>query len=133
MEGKPRILIVDDEAAARGLLRRVNSHFGFETIEAKDGEEGWELYIEDKPDLTISDIYMPKMNGLQLLSKIKKDNENAKVILITGYSHFRLLLQNNPQIRPDGFLEKPFDIEDLGQVMKKFLHDMNPEPKSLGE
>ncbi|MFH1011503.1 MAG: response regulator [bacterium] len=122
-------MVVDDEPSARGLLRRVNSHFGFETIEARDGEEGWELYVQDKPDLTISDIYMPKMNGLQLLSKIKKDDENAKVILITGFSHFRLLLQTNSHLRPDGFLEKPFDIEDLGRVMKKFLNDMNPTPK----
>ncbi len=117
MGKKFKILVVDDEAVTRILLRRVNNHFGFETVEAEDGEEGWKLFKETDPDLVISDIYMPNMNGIQLLSNIKKCNKNFKVILITGYSNFHGML-DMCLYPPDGFLEKPFKIEDLGRLMK---------------
>jgi len=125
VEGRPRVLVVDDEPAVRELLRRVNNYFGFETTEAENGEDGWILYQEIKPTLTISDIYMPKMNGMQLLSSIKKSDKTAKVILMTGYVRFRAMLETCTY-PPDGFLQKPFDIEEVGHMMQAFL----AEPKS---
>jgi YesN/AraC family two-component response regulator len=122
VEGKPRVLVVDDEPANRELLRRVNNYFAFETVEAEDGEDGWALYQKVKPALTISDIYMPKMNGVQLLASIKKHDKTAKVILITGYARFRAMLETCPY-QPDGFLQKPFDIEKLGRLMRALLSE----------
>ena len=112
-----KILVVDDEAISRTLLRRVNDHFKFETIEAEDGEEGWKLFQETEPDLVISDIYMPKMNGIQLLANIKRYDSDSKVILITGFPNFRSMVATSPYL-PDGFLEKPFKIEELGRLMR---------------
>ncbi|MFH1011502.1 MAG: response regulator [bacterium] len=132
VEGKPKVLIVDDEPGTREILRRVNNYFGYQTIEAENGEEGWALYQESKPNLTISDIYMPKLNGLQLLSNIKKQDEAAKVILITGYSHYRTLMQTS-RYGADGYLEKPFDIEELARVMSALTNDPTPEQGSSDE
>ena len=86
----------------------------------KTEKDGWALYQKVKPALTISDIYMPKMNGVQLLASIKKHDKTAKVILITGYARFRAMLETCPY-QPDGFLQKPFDIEELGRMMQAFL------------
>jgi YesN/AraC family two-component response regulator len=120
MEQRAKILVVDDERASRELLGRVSEHFGFEAVKAEDGEEGWALYQKTQPDLTISDIYMPKMNGLQLLASIKKRDEMAKVILITGYFRFRAMIETCSFL-PDGFLQKPFDIEELGRLICSLL------------
>ena len=117
MEPKFKVLVVDDEATARNLLHRVNDYFGFETLEAEDGQEGWELFRSEEPDIVISDIYMPNMNGIQLLSNIKRYDSTAKVILITGFPNFRSMVKTCPYC-PDGFLEKPFKIEELGRLMR---------------
>jgi YesN/AraC family two-component response regulator len=129
MDKKPEVLIVDDEATARLLLRRVNNYFGFETVEAENGEDGWALYQKVKPDLTVSDIYMPKTNGLQLLACIKKHDKTAKVILITGYARFQAMLETCAY-PPDGFLEKPFDIEELGRMMQALLSESELEQEA---
>lgn len=117
METNLKILVVDDEAIARNLLHRVNDYFGFETVEAEDGEEGWALFQDIEPDIVISDIYMPNMNGIQLLSSIKRYDSTSKVILITGFPNFRRMVKTCPYC-PDGFLEKPFKIEELGRLMR---------------
>jgi CheY-like chemotaxis protein len=116
MGGKLRVLVVDDDKVTRELLRRVNDYFGLETLEAKDGVEGWRVYQQTKPDLIVSDIHMPRMNGVQLLSTVKKHNAGAKVILITGYPTYLETLRSSAH-PPDGFLEKPFGIEDLRRLM----------------
>ena len=117
MGAKLKILVVDDEAISRNLLHRVNDYFGFETFEAEDGQEGWELFKDTEPDIVISDIYMPNMNGIQLLSSIKRYDSASKVILITGFPNFRSMVKTSPY-PPDGFLEKPFKIEELGLLMR---------------
>jgi CheY-like chemotaxis protein len=116
MGGRLRVLIVDDDEVTRQLLRRVNDYYGIETLEAKDGDEGWRVYQQAHPDLIVSDIHMPRMNGLQLLSIVKKHNVGAKVILITGYPTYLETLKSIAD-PPDGFLEKPFAIEDLRRLM----------------
>jgi two-component system response regulator MprA len=132
MEQRAKVLVVDDERASRELLGRISEHFGFEAVKAEDGEEGWALYQKTQPDLTISDIYMPKMNGLQLLASIKKRDEMAKVILITGYFRFRAMLETCSYL-PDGFLQKPFDIEELGRLMCSLLGEPQSEQQAQDE
>lgn len=129
MEEKPKVLLVDDEASIRELLRRVNNYFGFETIEASDGEEGWTVYMEIEPDLVVSDICMPKMNGVQLLANIRRYDEHAKVILITGHCYYRNLAKTWPY-PPNGFLEKPFEIGELGRMMQELIGDTSSEHES---
>ncbi|MBM3324932.1 MAG: response regulator [Calditrichaeota bacterium] len=72
------------------------------------------------------------MNGLQLLSNIKKQDEAAKVILITGYSHYRSLMQSS-RYAADGYLEKPFDVEELARLMSSLANDPTSEPDSSDE
>jgi YesN/AraC family two-component response regulator len=119
---KKTILIVDDEKIIRDMIRKVNDFYGVETLEAEDGEVGWSVFQEHSPDLTISDIYMPNMNGLMLLRNIRRKNPYAKVILITGYGHYKQLLDDQKS-RPDGFFEKPFSVADLSKKIEKLLKE----------
>jgi len=119
---KLKVLIVDDSPATRGLLQETIRHLGFETIEAENGEEGWIRYQQDKPDLTISDIYMPRMNGVQLLSNMRRHDKTAKIILITGYSRYRAMLETCAHA-PNGFLQKPFGIKELARAIDAVTSD----------
>jgi len=91
--GKPKVLIVDDEEVLRNILSRFINKAGYETLEAKDGKEAIELYKISKPFIVISDIMMPKMDGLTLLNELKKIDKNAMVALMTGYGNEDILLE----------------------------------------
>ncbi|MDK9699542.1 MAG: response regulator [bacterium] len=112
MPRRLRVLIVDDEVEIVRLLSEIISTVGWEAVGARDGLDAYELFKREKFDLIITDIYMPRMNGLELLAKVKKDKVEMPVMLITGYSHFKQLLQSL-RYKPDGFLQKPFDVSEL--------------------
>lgn len=80
------ILVVDDNEGMRQLLSIFLQGVNYNVIEAKDGLEGWELAIEQKPDLILSDIDMPRLNGYELLEKLHLDPDSARipVIILSG-------------------------------------------------
>ncbi len=86
-DGKPVILLVDDDDNLREIVKAKLESAGFSVVEAKDGQEGVEETKKFKPDLILMDVQMPKMNGIEALSKIKADSEvaNTKVLFLTNY------------------------------------------------
>lgn len=109
---KKLILIVDDEPEMRNVLRQAFEFAGFDVADAVDGEDGLTQFKDKSPALVVTDIYMPKMNGLHLLRNIRRLDFRAKVILITGYAHYRQLTFD-ANSRPDGYFEKPFSLANL--------------------
>ena len=78
------ILIVDDVASIRTFIRIILEDANYNVCEASDGEEGIEVYKNsDNIDLIITDIYMPKKSGLELVVELKKYNENLKIIVLS--------------------------------------------------
>ena len=119
--GKISVLLVDDEDNIIDILERFMDTIGVSHMSANDGEEAYSMFLEHKPDMIISDIYMPRMNGLILLKKIKKiSEEDCPVILITGFDHYRQLLDTE-NFKPEGFLQKPIDLRQLLNLMLKFF------------
>ena len=110
--GKVRILVVDDQEALRSLLSRLLVREGFEPIEAGDGEEAVRLFKSESPLVVVSDIMMPRMDGLALLHEIKRIDRNATVILMTGQGNEDVLLD---ALRggATNFFKKPFNIREL--------------------
>jgi DNA-binding response OmpR family regulator len=83
------ILIVEDDTNLRGILRDSLAEEGYDVSEAKDGEEGLALALSKKPDIILLDIVLPAMDGLAVLTQIRKDEawgKNAKVIMLTNLS-----------------------------------------------
>ena len=111
------ILIVDDDATLRRVLCAAINWFGFATLEAEDGEQALDIYLRERPCLVITDIYMPKMNGIHLLRALRRNDPNSKVVLITGGTNYRQLTQDRDS-RPDGFLAKPFTVTDLMEMVR---------------
>ncbi len=125
---KSSILIVDDEKDLLDLYRQSLEMFGVNVLCASDGQIAWEIYEEKKDiiKLVITDIFMPQMNGVELLDKIKTSNSEIPVILITGYGHLKTLVEESSFV-PDGYLEKPFSLPALFKVVSNFhpsVHDM---------
>jgi DNA-binding NtrC family response regulator len=109
---KHKCLLVDDDHTMLELLSTFMEHLGYETVIAHDGDEGLTAYRECKPDLVVSDIHMPNRNGLALLADIREINPLTPVILITGFLHFKAVM-NMDAVKPDLYIEKPFTLEQL--------------------
>lgn len=85
--GMVRALVVDDEASIRSLLARFLSRRGFDVDTAADGEEALEMITADPPDILVMDLYMPKVNGHEVLKKIRDNQLDVGVICtISGYA-----------------------------------------------
>ena len=89
-----RVMIVDDEPLVRqGIIRSVNwDNHGVEQIEeANDGLQALEKYRKTKVDILITDIKMPRMNGLELIRALREENAHPIIIVLSGYSDFEYL------------------------------------------
>ena len=117
---KKKVLVVDDDEVIRNLLINFLKFSGYDGMGAPDGQKALEIILSDAPELVISDIHMPLMNGFQLLSAIKRINPGMPVVFITGFAHFRRFFADKTA-RADGFLEKPFSLEALDTLVKKFV------------
>jgi DNA-binding NtrC family response regulator len=117
---KKKVLVVDDDEVIRDLLINFLKFSGFEGAGAPNGQKALELVLADPPDMIISDIHMPLMNGFQLLRAVKRINPDLPVVFITGFAHFRRFFADKTA-RADGFLEKPFSLEAIDNLVKKFL------------
>ena len=82
-----RILVIDDDAPFRGMLRQVLGREGYEVMEASNGKEGMALFRAEPTDLVISDILMPEQEGLQTIKELRRDFPEVKIIAISGGGH----------------------------------------------
>jgi len=121
---KLTVLVIDDDPVILELLRVNFEIEGFEVICARDGEEGMQRAREARPDVVISDIMMPRRDGLQLLSDLKADpvTQHLPVILLSAKAQ-RSEVQHGLDLGADDYITKPFDplelIDRLNAVMGK--------------
>lgn len=114
------ILIVDDEPTVRTAIASYLKTFNFSVIEAQDGEEARELLTKEKLDLVITDVNMPRFDGIQLLSHVRTHNPQAEVIVITGYGTIEMAVE----VMKRGafiFLQKPIKLPELKDQVQKAL------------
>jgi DNA-binding NtrC family response regulator len=123
----PRILVVDDDDRIRSLLVDTLSALGYNSLGAKNGEEALSLLLTEKLDLVITDIRMPKVNGLTLLKNIKNQNPLMPVLIITGYN-LAFAKERALESGADGFLAKPFRIGKIEELIQKALGIKTPVP-----
>lgn len=104
-----KILIVDDSRTSRKILRVILEKAGHEIVgEAKDGQEGYDKYVELNPDITTMDITMPVMDGIESLRLIRDNYPDANVIMITAAGQKTKLVEAIKYGAVD-FISKPFD------------------------
>ncbi len=111
-----KVLVVDDEKGIRFLLEEVLLHRGFEVSLARDGQESLEKLEENHFDLVITDINMPRVDGVSMLKRMRKTGREEKIIIMTGNpSDQRLLDEDMPQVVTR--LSKPFGMETFLNVV----------------
>ena len=117
MDNKYNILIVDDSKMARMTLTKTVVALGYNVIaEAIDGLDGCKKYQEHKPDLIITDIEMPNMNGIEMIETIKKLNPNVQSIAVSSVMNKQL----TQRILASGvkhFIVKPVKEETLKDIL----------------
>jgi len=117
-----RILVVDDEMAMRDLLRIVLEKEGHEVLTAGDGTAGLELGTSRNPDLVISDIKMPGLDGVSLLAGLREHGLTIPVIMVTAYADSGSAIQAMKQGAFD-YLTKPFKVDEIKLVIRRALEE----------
>jgi len=115
-----KILVVDDDQGMREFLEILLVREGYEVTSASGGKEALDLCKKHKFDIAITDLMMPKINGIDVLKSIKEVSPKTLVILITGYASGETAIAAMQEGAYD-YLEKNFDLEDLKAVIKDAL------------
>ncbi len=115
-----KILVADDEAGIRMLLGDALTSVGFKVTLVKDGQESLDQMQEDRFDLLITDIKMPRLDGIELLRRMKSAGRKEKVIVMTGYAEEKTITGADiPPVYTQ--LQKPFMIHNLLDVVNSAL------------
>lgn len=112
------LLFVEDDEESRVQLTQLFSIFFKEITTAIDGQDGWKKYQDGTYDVVVTDINMPRMNGIKLSEKIKKHNSEQKIIIISAYDTSEYLVPAI-QLGVDGFIMKPVEREQMMDVFQK--------------
>ncbi|MCL2740548.1 MAG: response regulator [Oscillospiraceae bacterium] len=116
-----KILIVDDAAFMRMLIKGILTNGGYEVVgEAENGLKAVESYKALNPDLVIMDITMPEMNGIDAVKEIKKANPDAKVIMCSAMGQQAMVIEAI-QAGARDFIVKPFQNERVIEAVKKVI------------
>ncbi|HUK28954.1 MAG TPA: response regulator [Candidatus Acidoferrales bacterium] len=116
-----KILIVDDDAPIRELVRMVLSDAGYSVVLASDGVEGVEMFQKENPDLVLLDILMPRRNGIDACKKMRESNAKHTPILMFTVSSNDENRRSAYEAGCNGYITKPFDAEELVKEIEKHL------------
>lgn len=115
-----KVLIIDDEKDIRESLSSILKDEGFEVSKATDGKEGLALFEREKPVIVLLDVWMPEMDGLQVLKAMKEKDKEAVIIVISGHGTISTAVEAVKMGAYD-FLEKPLSIEKVLEVISRGL------------
>jgi len=117
---KARVLVVDDEPAQREMLKNILNVEGYETFTAADGDDALKILENVKALIILSDLKMPRMDGLQLLSAVRGKYPDTIFIIMTAHpSHETRTEALNKGARL--YLAKPIDVEELCRHLSEAL------------
>ncbi len=117
------ILYIEDDEGVRRVNLRILKRMFKDVFEAKDGLEGFELYLDKKPDIILTDIKMPKMDGIKLAKKIREFDFKTKIIITTAFSDEKYLLAA-VELNLERYLVKPLTKRNLVPALKKAISNI---------
>lgn len=128
---KKKILVVDDHADIREIMRLTLDRMGYEVIVASDGQEAVDKTVEHLPDLIFMDLAMPILDGVQAVAAIRRDKSlpNMPIICVTAYGNGYISLAR--AVGVDEILTKPIDFNNLHHVVEHYLTAPRPDRVEL--
>jgi len=134
MSSKGRIVVIDDEVNAAAALETLLKEDGYDVARAHEARTGLQLVERHDPDLVLTDLRMPGMDGIELLAKIKELRPETMVIVMTAYGTVKTAVKAM-KLGAEDYLGKPIDVEELEVVLQKALErkGLLAEARSLRE
>jgi len=129
-KNKISILIVDDEEDIRDVLEIVLKDIGYTVFLAENGEKAFKTFKSKDPDIVITDIKMPVMDGIELLRQIKRENRATEVLMITGHGDMDLTIRSLKYDAMD-FITKPVNVDILEIAVEKAVEKIMARQKLL--
>ncbi|NOR58297.1 MAG: response regulator, partial [Sulfurimonas sp.] len=123
-----KILYVEDNQDARTFTLEMLKRFFQEIVVAEDGEDGLNKFKDDKFDIILTDINMPKMNGVDMIKEIKKIDKSIPTIILSAHNEEQFFL-SGIKIGVDGYLLKPLDITQFVETLKKSVEKIHLQKK----
>jgi len=120
---KISILIIENNSELRTLLIESIKDLVDEIYEAKDGLEAWNIYKEYKPNIILSDINVPKINGLELIERIRKEDRDTQIIILSAYTNIEYL-QKAIELHLISYLIKPVASSKLKKAINKAIYEI---------
>ncbi len=120
-----RILLAEDESSVREFVNRALVHRGHEVTAVNDGGEALEALQERRYDLLLSDIVMPRVDGVALALKASKEFPDMRIVLMTGYAAERDRAYNLDALVHD-VVSKPFTLSDICDTVDAALNELPP-------
>ena len=117
------LLYAEDEEGIRKNIADSLSYYVKEVIEASNGVDAFELYSQRKPDIILSDIHMPILNGLEFVKKVRQEDKKIPIIMITAHTDKEYLLEA-VELKMEKYIVKPIELEVLFGVFKKCLESI---------
>jgi DNA-binding response OmpR family regulator len=123
MHGNARILIIEDDNGVRAMLRELLEFAGYEVVEAADGTQGLHLFRLDPTDLIITDLLMPRKNGLETILEVRRDFPEAKIIAISGgsWDGHQDILATAQKCGAARTFHKPFKAKEMLEAIREVL------------
>jgi DNA-binding response OmpR family regulator len=124
MVNKMRILIIDDDEQIRVLLQQMMEWAGFEVSVAENGKIAMRLQQQRPADLVITDLIMPEQEGLETISRLKKEYKGIKIIAISGGGRIgpEAYLPAAQELGADRVFCKPFDVQEVVDAVRDLLN-----------
>ena len=117
----PKILVVDDESRMRKLVKDFLEKKNFHVLEAGDGEEGLRKFFEQKPDVLVADVMMPRMDGFEMVRRIRQSDKATPVLFLTARSAINDVVKGF-ELGANDYLKKPFGMQELIVRLKALMH-----------
>jgi len=125
---KLKLLYVEDNPELRDKVGLLLHNFFTKITIAVDGEDGLEKYKNDTFDIVITDIRMPKLNGVDMSREIKKLNPNQHIIILSGYNDMEYIL-DSIELDIEGYILKPFSTNEISNVLSKVVEKIATQKK----
>ncbi|MBF0320679.1 MAG: response regulator [Nitrospirae bacterium] len=123
-----KILVIDDESIIRDRLRNLLLLDDYTAYAAENGVEGLKLFDSECPDVVVADIKMPKMDGIEVLKRVKMRNKTAEVIFITGHGGVDTAIEAMKE-GAFGYIQKPIEYDELRIEIEKALEKQSMQAK----
>lgn len=121
------ILVIDDEEGVRQVVAKVLEREGHDVVEASDGKVALSLMHNNLPDVVVCDLFMPEMDGVEVLRKLRRDYPQMSVVAISGggYQGQVQLLDVAKKLGAVAVLKKPFELSELVAAVNRALGGEN--------